>query len=35
MIFYEFLNFEFRDVTNFFENFIFIVFGCQNNDYEG
>jgi hypothetical protein len=35
IFFYEFLNFEFRDATNFFENFSFWVFECQNNDYEG
>jgi hypothetical protein len=35
VIFYEILNFVFRDVTNFFENFNFRVFGCQDHDYEG
>jgi hypothetical protein len=35
VIFYEFLNFVFRDVANFFENFNLRVFGCQDHDYEG
>jgi hypothetical protein len=41
VIFYEFLNFVFSDVTIFFffffffENFDFRVFECQDHDYEG
>jgi hypothetical protein len=35
VIFYEFLNIVFRDVTFFFENFNFRIFGCQDHDYEG
>jgi hypothetical protein len=35
IFFYEFLYFDFCDVTKIFENFNFGVFGCQDRYYEG
>jgi hypothetical protein len=35
IFFYEFLNFNFRDVAKFFENFKFGILGRQDHDDKG